>query len=351
VDWFAATSQLVVGLAWPVTVLVLVLAFRREIRARLKAVREVKYPGGSITMEVAELAARVEQSREDEAVVAQPLETSLPLAGSDAQLSIAHARLNVEKELFRLSWLATGHPNEAKSWGVTRHIDELERAGVLKPSFAANLRDFVEISNKILRGADLEEEAKLGATVTGATLAAQLYQERQVRRMERDFQAHGLWHLHRHVDVASKKYYWWSAVAATMPEFDYSYEIYREAAERHNRREIIQENPSDALYVLSLEEFVCVLEFRESELLRLIDAWSDAYRRQGDTLKNFQEDNEWQWPPEWGNLGWSGPILREHPSVYATEEELMKTRTALNRYRQQLLPRAAGPAPGSSSLP
>ena len=325
------------GLAWPTTILILVLAFRSEIRSRLSAVREVKYPGGSITMEVNELAARVEQNQltETVAIQSQVFQDPLPLGQGDSQLSIAQMRLSIERELFRLSWLTVGDHESVKGWGVTRHIDELRKADVLPAELSDNLRNFVDISNKILNGADVESEVRYRSTAIGASLAAQLHYRVQVRRLERDFEAHGLWHMHRHVSEDSKRYYWWSAVVATLPEFDYNYEIYREAAERFNQSRLIKDHPRDALYILNLDEFIQVLEFREKELLRLIETWHT--HQSGDIWEKFRSANYWQWPEKWGELGWKAPIIREGLSLYAAEEDLLQTRNALNRYRPKRL--------------
>lgn len=350
-DWFSVTSQLVVGLAWPVTVLVLILAFRREIRARLSAVREVKYPGGSVTMEVAELAARVEQADYPETAATNLHEELLPLGETDPQLSIARMRLSVEKELLRLSWSALEARGQIKNWSINRHIDELRHADALDEQLAENLKDFVEISNKILHGADIEERVKLRATVIGSTLAAQLHYRNLVRRMERDFQGHRLWHMHRRGNDSTSRYYWWSAVVASLPEFDYSYEIYQEAAERHNRSDFVADHPGDGVYVLSLEEFVRVLEFRERELLRMLDTWY-KHEGKGDIWDVFRSANYWEWPAEWGELGWKAPIIRSddrlHP--YAVEEDLIQTRNALSRYRHKLLAIQRGSLPTVQSV-
>ncbi len=48
--WVTALAQLLGAVAWPVAVVTFLIMFRREIRRRLSAVREVKYPGGSITL-------------------------------------------------------------------------------------------------------------------------------------------------------------------------------------------------------------------------------------------------------------------------------------------------------------
>jgi len=335
VDWFSPLAQLIVGLAWPLTVLILVLTFRRELRARLSALREVKYPGGSITMEVSELAARVEQGQHSETTVSTMLDQPLPLGEGASQLSIARMHLTIEKELLRLSQTSLRDQSSLTGWRGSRHVDELLRADVLDAELAENVRDFLQISKRILQGAEVDDATKLRATVIGAALAAQLNHRSRVRRMARDFEGHILWHMRGRGDRDENPYYLWSAVAATLPEFDYSYEIYCESVERYNQGTLVQEHPRDALPVLTLEEFVAILEFRERELLRLIDTWNS--REGGDTWKRFESANYWQWPSEWGELGWNCPIIRERLSLYSAEEDLLQTRNALDRYRSRLL--------------
>lgn len=321
-------TQLIVGLAWPLTILILVLTFRREIRARLSALREVTYPGGSITMEVTELAARIEQGHHGETSVPALLEQPLSLGEGVSQLSIARMHLNIETELLRLS-RTLRNASKVGGWSVSRHVDELLRADVLDAELAENVRDFVHISNKILHGAVVDDATKLRATVIGASLVAQLHYRSQVRRLERDFEGHGLWRMHKRGKNADNKYYLWSAIAASLPEFDYSYEVYREALDGFNQGSFVQEHPHDALPALALDEFIAVLEYRESELLRLLNfkgAWKD-----------FEEANYWQWPSEWGDLGWQSPIIRHGLSRHAIEEDLLQTRNAIRRYESKLL--------------
>jgi len=338
-EWFKVISQLIVSLIWPGIVLTLVLLFRKEIRGLLSAIKEVKYPGGSITVEVAKLEERVEKSvtLSKEAVETKLLAEPSIVRQADPQLAVAQIRTDVEKELFRLSW-RTLNQKEIKEWGVARHIDELERAEVLEPDFAVSLREFVRLSNSIIHGSEISDEVKSRLTGVGTSLVAQLHYKRKVLEMVRDFDAHGLWHMHKHLGEDTRKYYFWSAVAASLPEFDYNYDIYREAAERHNRK-IAEREGSDqpskhSVYVLPLAEFVQVLEFRERELLRLIEVWR---KPQGNTTGELEQANYWRWPAEWGDLGWRGPIIRERLSLYSAEDDLMQTRTALNRYRMRLL--------------
>jgi hypothetical protein len=80
---------------------------------------------------------------------------------------------------------------------------------------------------------------------------------------------------------------------------------------------------------------VQVLEFREREILRLIDTWNEHIG--GDVWKAFEEANYWQWPESWGDLGWQSPIIRTGLTIFAAEDDLVQVRNALNRYRKRLL--------------
>jgi hypothetical protein len=119
-----------------------------------------------------------------------------------------------------------------------------------------------------------------------------------------------------------------------MPEFGYEYEIYREAAERYNskQRNGGRVSHGEELNVLTLEEFVTVLEFRERELFRLVEKG-----RSRGTLGDFEKANEWHWPEEWGRLGWNCPIIRDRLCLFEAEQELVQTRAALERHRSRLL--------------
>lgn len=107
--------------------------------------------------------------------------------------------------------------------------------------------------------------------------------------------------------------------------------MYQEAAHRYIER-VRSDHPQEAesFYILSLDEFVAVLEFRERELRRIMKTWSSAGWKDSHAI-------EWHWPPEWGDLGWNGPILQENVHLWGAEEDLMLTRAALDSYRPRLL--------------
>ncbi len=327
-EWVRAISQLVGSVAWPAAVVILILVFRREVRHRLTSIAEVKYPGGSITMKDVEiLEAKVERTTN-----VTPGAPALPqsdqiteMTRSDAHLSIAHMRLEAEKEIFRLTWMAQGQ-KDVTGWHIRRHIDELQKAAVLPSDLADNLRSFMDVADRMVHDSNVPEELMLRSAAVGGSLVSALRHKRLVWEAEKDFEGHGLWHMHHHIgNEEHQHFYFWSAVAAQLPMFDYSYDIYREAVERHNGK-CADSGYGREIYVLPLGEFVSVLEFREAELLRLIPVWSEGW-------EEFKRANEWHWPKEWGRLGWSGPILRQGVSLYDAEQDLMRTRAALDHHR------------------
>ena len=211
-------------------------------------------------------------------------------------------------------------------------------ANAITLEFANSLRDFIRLANSVIHGAEVATDVKTRLTSVGASIVSQLHYQRKVSEAMREFHGDLLWHAHRH-HKGNRNYYFWSAMAATLPEIDYSYEIYREAAERHKQKLVKAEHVPDAeeFYVLPLDEFVQVLEFRESELLRLIETWHQHKGDFNNLWKAFEKANYWQWPSNRGGLGWNGPIIRHGLTIFAAEDDLVQTRSALNRYRMKLL--------------
>ncbi len=245
----------------------------------------------------------------------------------DARLAVAQARLEVERESFLLS-RHTLKDAGAPGWPVREYLERLRTERVIKPELADSLEEFVELANRIVHGTAATEEHLERTATLGSSLVAGLRHKRLVAELQREFEGHLIWHRHRDGPGSAEKYHFWSAVAATLPQFEYDYDVYAEAAKRHNERDKPR-GGRHAVYILSLEEFVSVLEFRAQELERIIPTWGNT---------NWDEDDvvRWKWPKEWGDLGWDGPILRDRKSLWAAEEDLMRTRAAIRIYRAQL---------------
>jgi hypothetical protein len=242
-------------------------------------------------------------------------------------LPIQQIRANLEEDIFAIYQVEVGVQYD-KPLTPQQQLDEFEKRKIMPLDMQRNVRGFLHLSTEILEDQKaLTESAKIAAVNTGAYLLAQLHYHRRIVEMKYEFWGHGLWHMHRKSDVGERRFYFWSAVAATCPQFDYDYSIYRESLEEHNRR-WIKEHGSDTSHlidVLSMEEYVSILEFREKELVRL----SSTPGSHGD----FEKANEWRWPKSWGNISWTGPIIRGFLCLNRVDTEIMRTRQALERYR------------------
>lgn len=339
-EWIKAISELLGSIAWPSVLALVLILFRKEIRRRLASVTEVKYPGGSVILkEVEKLEAKVEipKGATSQLMLPPTVGVLTPASQSDSKVAIAQMRVDVERELFRLSWRGI-RESEVTGWHITRHVDELQRANILAAPLADNLRSFIEVANKILHQSDVPEELVIRAVAVGGSLVSSLRHKRFVIEAEYDFGG-GHWHMDRKMGNVNRKYYFWSVVATTIPEFGYDYEIYREAAERRNEniKKRRPDYPWEELYMLSLEEFVAVLEFRERELQRLVKVG-----REHGSWDDFQKANKWEWPDEWGELQWNCSIIRDRFCLFEAEQELVQTRTSLEWHRSKLLSECKG---------
>jgi len=250
---------------------------------------------------------------------------------TDFKLAIAQVRIDVERELFRLSWRALGQ-SDLTHWHTSRHIDELEAANVITSQFAQNLRSFIDVANRIIHGSDTPNDVVAKTASIAGSLLSTLRYKRLVYEAQRDFEGHGIWHMKRRVSKEETRYYLMSAVASQLPEFAYDYALYRDALELFNSRQRSDQPaaPGGELEVLSLREFVEALEWREKELQRLRD---DLQKAKWD---EYREANIWHWPSKWGDLQWSTSILRDRVTIFDAEQDLMQTRAALERHLSRL---------------
>jgi hypothetical protein len=150
-----------------------------------------------------------------------------PAPRGDFQLPIQQICTNIEEDIFAISQVELGVQYERETT-PQEQLDELEGKRALPVDIKRNLCRFLDLSRQILEGHnEVSEAEKTGAVNTGAYLLAQLRYHRRIVEMKREFDGHGLWHMHRHLPDGQRRSYFWSAVAATCPEFDYDYGIYR----------------------------------------------------------------------------------------------------------------------------
>ena len=331
IEWVKLILQAIGVMIWPVTVIIILIIFRKQISERLSALKKGELPGG-VKFELGELKESVEQSSE---LAKRSIPSAMPspadelVRTGDPLLAVANTRLEIEREIVRLAQVSFG-PKEARKWGITRLIARLYEEKILSKETRDRLFDYTRITNQIIHTSGVSADDIVRSLSIGASLLAHIRYLYSVEWLIRDFDANLLWQC-RKEEGRNKKYYFWSAIAATLSDFDYSYEAFCEAANKFNKKEekraIESHRRPREIYIPTLQEFLEILEFRREELQRILQGkWWDGY--EWDKLR------EWHWPEEWGRIGWSGPIVRSRNEA---EEELLRTDTAIERYSQQAM--------------
>lgn len=254
-----------------------------------------------------------------------------PADRTEFERSVTQLRDDAEEALLRIAQVAARGGRVSDQEPMER-VAELAAEGDLPRDLAEQLTDFLKASRKALTGGDFSQAERESLVINGASLVPVLRRHCKIIEMEREFQAHGLWHMRTLRPREVQRYYSCSAVAASAHEFDYDYDIYREAAERHNKRLIERVGAEAAergrIDILDLNEYVEVLQFRESEIQRVLV----AYEKGQDAFSEAK--SAWQWPKEWGEVGWNGQVV--HGWLRDVERELSRTSKALQLYRQRL---------------
>jgi len=318
---FTFIAELVASLAWPLTVLAITLLFRRQLVRLFQRIAKIEYAGGSISLQ--EEVSRLDKKRTQAA-------ESAPFQPQDLEVLLGSLEGEAERELFRVAQIeARGGAVSATSLG---HLVVLLRE---QDALPAELLDAVNELSAIvrrLRSTSGVPQQTLKKVLTSAhQLLYQLHKHGLVVRMVYEFASHGFWHMHQQLSGPARRYYWWSAVASECPEFEYDYKVYFIAATRYNQR-LSRSLGSEAaerglVEVVSLEDYVAILRFRESELTRVLETAKSAQ-------DSFSEANTWRWPEHWGDVRWSGPVVRG--SNWSAERDLRETRRAIRLHEERL---------------
>lgn len=327
-----AATQAVI---WPVTVMVVLLLFRRQIRDRLAAVTKAEFPGG-VKLEIERVEQAVEMSPEitRRAVPVAALGPADDLLGlRDPLLAAARIRLEVENQVVRLCQVSNCETRIDRA-GIKPLLSELHERGALKAQTSKQLSDYMQVTDRIIHSGAPDASDVMRSFSIGADLLAHLGYLYSVQYLLRGFESHGIWHMHTHGHAEEEGKVLWSAITSELPEFGYSYEAFRESAEAFSRKE--KQRASElgrmphVIPVPTLAEFVEMLEHRRSELARILDAETTWGADQKQLM-------EWQWPRKWGRVGWSGPILRGWQGGWyrsQAEEDLLRTEAAIEHYRR-----------------
>jgi len=104
-EWLNFILQVIEVVIWPITVLIILLTFKRQISNWLSTVKKAEFPGG-LKFEIGELKESVEKSSEitdrsiHESIVSQSDEL---LRTGDPLLAVANTRLEIERQVVKLA--------------------------------------------------------------------------------------------------------------------------------------------------------------------------------------------------------------------------------------------------------
>jgi len=315
-EWAKLAVEAIRALAWPVTLVIILVVFRRPILDRLSHITKAKFPGG-FEFELGELGSRVEK------VFIEANRHSL--GSGPSMLAVANTRLAIEMEIVKLAQLSGGS-KEATHQKIIQLIAQLEEEGVLSGQLANGLRQYIGITNRVVHTSTTSGEDVIKVLSIGTSLLAPLRYLSRVQYLLNDFDGLLLWDMHR-LEQEGNKYRLWSAIAASVPNFDYSYEAFREAAAKFNEKEDERARGANRkptkIEIPRVSEFLEILEFRRSELLRVLQGewWEET---------KWRKLREWRWPEKWGHIGWNQPIV---DSWNEAQEELLRPEAAIERYR------------------
>jgi hypothetical protein len=164
--------ELIKAAAWPITVFVLVLIFRKEISAVISRLRKGKILGQEIELEksVERLEENV-RAAEDEVQgpiiedTAHPSTTTmldnideiLKNAATDPKIGIITLAMEIEKEL-RVLIGVFGLVQQMERFSVYKAIQLLDKRGSLPKHAIGSLKIFWELRNKIVHGQRVEDK-------------------------------------------------------------------------------------------------------------------------------------------------------------------------------------------------
>ena len=286
-----ALVKVIGNLAWPLTIIVLVLVFHNEFTTLLKGVTKLEFPGASITVRIAEIQDRLpkpEPGQPQAFSSADLVKTSLIRSGGDPRIALTRIWFDLEQELFRPSELGLSPPVEA-SRTTSRRIDDLVEAKLLDEATAHNIREFLELAKEITNATRYYSEKELErAAEVGARLITEVRRRIVGAELEHHFRKNILWH---HAQRSKNPGEIRSAVAASAPDFEYDYDLYKETIDRFNHKEAARAAAGNFAPILmeplTLAEFVQVLEFREQEIMRVL-------KEKRKTKEDWERDNlEW----------------------------------------------------------
>ena len=321
IDWARLLADVVGSVAWPVTVFVVVLMFRKTLTERLASVLHAKFPG--VELKLGELRRLAEEQQADTpqpAVPEPPVEPDGP-----PTLAVVDLRLELERHLLRLVHAATG-TGPAHRGGVFGLVETVERKQLIDSTLLTTTRQFLQLSQHVERGAAVPEDA----VVLGSSVLSRIKHEVRVAELMREMDGNLMWQYRDFEDRGyDPRHHYFSAVVEGMPRFDYSYEALAEAVERTNTGGKARRRSELPIVRPTQEEYLELLRFREEEVERVL-ALADKHDGSIHT-----KEAEWKWPEAWEPIIWNGPVYREgknRGTAAELERELLHARSAIRHY-------------------
>jgi len=324
------TAKLIVDLLgkliWPVVIMAIFLMFRKQIIIRLKDIKVLELPGGfkATLDEVKEIISTSSQLKE-KIIDPQLTEDNFLISPPEnIQVSVFNLRLNIEREVSRLIQISSEWKRSDKRTLRTK-VDILHKLGWIDKNVNDGLISFVEITNELFHLTEKSDKDLNDLLKIGSTLFYHIRYLKIVRELIDNFNGNLLWEAER--GVRNKKYHFYSAVASEAERFDYSYEALVDAATKFNLKDPKVHNnwrPRGEILIPTLDEYIQILEFRKSELTRVLNNPQKAH--QDETF------NEWQWPQDW-QIQWNRPLMKD--SFNETQLELVRTQAAIDLYRHK----------------
>lgn len=325
-EWIEALTKLLGTIAWPITVLVIVAIFRKQISARLSAITEVKYPGGSLSMQAVEKLEAKIGCADETPNTGVAVERAITISAGDLRSALARVRVQLENELLVPSPVGLV-PHSAGNTDVGRRINDLLTHRIVSSDLANSIISFLEMSAPDAIPVNIQEDAAARLLQIGAALSTFVRRERLVAELKHNLDKNLVWHV-RPGDHGRLL----SAVAACAPEFDYDYDIYRRAVISYNQEQLtVSEDGHEprTIGLVPLDEYVEILKFRESEIKRVARAAQSLFDPERKAVE------EWRWPEEWGQVGWNGPVARPPALWQFMDDDLRRLRQAILIYEKR----------------
>ncbi|MDT8447769.1 MAG: hypothetical protein RRB13_12840 [bacterium] len=327
-EWTKIIIDLIKAVAWPSTVVFLAILFRREISSSFDKIKTAKFPGVELEMgrEIEELARNsIDPKNKSILTLSADFTDKLPSTQPMSGATLVYAaRRKLEEQMVKLAQASFSYQYESAK-NIPEVLKKLESEKVITKSLNQKAMALLKVLDELSDQEQIPEKVIVEINGIASHLAAQMHYITISRRLRHDFESSLLWHFSPKMNELNKrdyneKFHFWSAIAASAPDFDYSYEVFVEAAQIINEQNTKRESKKYSnIYIPTVAEYISILQFRLSELQRYMDEY------------NQQKSEKWIWPKEWGDISWNGPIVRFGGYNQAMFEH-HRTTTAIDYY-------------------